>query len=233
MRTSAWLVTMSFGSLARASACAGRPEPFMGSPERGQMITHFDLALEARDLAIVGDLPAFRAAAEDLAGLQPARDLPDALWLQFGPMRWEARAAADAGSVEEAARGAAEIARTCGDCHEANAVDLGSRFTLGGPPPAGSERRHMAGLAWASRLMWDGLVGPSERTWYVGAEGLVELGALPEGIEGRVPHHEVEAASERLRGLGGAAAEAVTAAERVDVLADVWSGCAGCHARIP
>ena len=231
MRISILLGPAVVSTIVLAGACTPAPEPFMGSPSRGQMISHFDLALEARDLAIIGDVDGFRDAAEDLAALNPAHDLPPEIILQLGPMRWEAREAARASSVEEAALGAAEIARTCGDCHEANEVALGDRFTLGGPPPSGDERRHMAGLAWAMRLMWDGLVGPSHRTWYVGAEGLIELGALPERIEDQVPEAEVVWASNRLRKLGQAATSATTADHRVRVLGDIWGTCARCHSR--
>jgi cytochrome c553 len=229
MRRTAGLTAALTALIVLGDACANRPEPFMGSPTRGQMITHFDLALDARDEAITGDLDAFRRATDDLAQLEPARDLPDELMLQFGPLRWEAREAARAETVEEAARGATEIARTCGDCHRANDVGLGDTFTLGGPPPAGSTGRHMAGLAWASRLLWDGLVGPSDRTWYTGAEGLVELGALPEGLDRQVAAADVEQASARLRQLGRRATEADTPQQRVEVLGDIWATCAGCH----
>ena len=68
-------------------ACANRPDPYMGSPERGQMISHFDLAVEARGHAINGDVEAFRRTSEDLADLEPARDLSPELILQLGPMR--------------------------------------------------------------------------------------------------------------------------------------------------
>lgn len=193
------------------------------------MITHFDLALEARGYAINGDVAAFRRAAENLAALEPARDLPAEIILQLGPMRWEAREGARVRTTADAARAAARIAETCGTCHEANSVGLGDRFTLGGPPPPGSPARHMAGLAWASRLLWDGLIGPSERTWYTGAEGLIELGALPEGLEGHLSTPDVEAASARLRELGRSATRARDAASRVEVLGEVWTACADCH----
>lgn len=217
------------GVLALTMACASRPRPFEGSPTRGQMITHFDLALEARELAILGDVDAFGRAAGELSDLDPARDLPAEVILQLGPMRWEAREAARAATPAEAAEGAARIAETCGTCHVANDVGLGERFTLGGPPPAGSTGRHMAGLSWASRLLWDGLVGPSDRTWYTGAEGLIELGALPEGMGRQVPAADVERASARLRQLGNRATDAETAEERVAVLGDIWGTCADCH----
>lgn len=215
--------------VATATACAGRPEPFEGSPTRGQMITHFDLALDARESAILGDVDAFRRAAEDLARLNPARDLPAEVILQLGPMRWEAREAAKAQSTGEAAAGAARVAETCGNCHEANDVGLGERFTLGGPPPAGSTGRHMAGLAWASRLLWDGLVGPSDLTWYTGADGIIELGALPEGLEAVVEARALDEASRRLRELGVRATQAHTPEARIEVLGEIWATCADCH----
>lgn len=216
-------------ALVWLTACAARPQPFEGSPSRGQMLSHFDLALEARDLAILGEVEEFRHVVDDLDRLAPARDLPAEVILQLGPMRWEAREAARARTTEEAATGAARIALTCGQCHQANEVGLGDRFTLGGPPPPGSAARHMAGLAWASRLMWDGLIGPSDRTWFTGAEGLVELGTLPEGMGRAVDPNEVDEATERLRTLGRQATDIRTAEERAEILGDVWATCAGCH----
>ena len=213
-------------------ACATRPEPYQGSPSRGQMITHFDLAVEARGYAIQGDVDAFRDAVDDLAALQPADDLPAELWLQFGPMRYEARAGARAGSREDAALASARIAETCGDCHRANEVGLGDRFTIGGPPPPGTTARHMAGLAWASRLLWDGLIGPSDRTWSVGAEGLRELGVLPDGLPAGIPAGDVRVAGVRLQQLADRALLAFEAEDRIEVLGEIWTTCADCHAGV-
>ena len=222
-------VAMVGGTLVALWACSARPDPYMGSPSRGQMITHFDLALDARQHALFGELDDFRRTAEDLAELEPANDLPAEIVLQLGPMRWEAREAALAETIEEASMGAAKIAETCGDCHTANGIPLGDRFTLGGPPPPGSPARHMAGLNWASRLLWDGLVGPSDRTWFTGAEGIKELGALPEGLPTGHDPNAVATMGARLRQLGDRAALARSAEERVDVLADIWATCASCH----
>jgi hypothetical protein len=211
------------------TGCSTVPDPYMGSPTRGQMITHFDLALELRSYAIWGDVDAFRSGSRELANLNPARDLPAEVLLQLGPMRWEARQGALAQTPEDAARAAAEVARTCGDCHVANEIPLGDRFVTGGPPPGGSVGRHMAGLAWASRLLWDGLVGPSDNTWAVGAEGLVDMGALPSGLTSDVDAALVEDASDRLRRLGHLAMQLTSAERRVELLTEIWTVCAGCH----
>jgi cytochrome c553 len=217
------------GTLVLLTACASRPDPFMGSPERGQMLTHFNLALDLRGFAIHGDLDAFRETAQELADLEPAKDLPAEMILQFGDMRWQTSEGALAETTEDAAHAAARVAATCGECHDANMVGLGERFTLGGPPPAGSPARHMAGLAWASRLLWDGLVGPSDRTWFTGAEGLIELGALPEGLPTAYSENDVAIAGARLRQLGERATLQRDVAGRTDVLGDIWTTCAGCH----
>ena len=222
---------MVVGLVALVVGCSTGPDPYMGSPTRGQMLSHFDLALEARSYAIRGDLNSFREATSQLADLEPARDLPAEVLLQLGPMRWEAREAALAETPKEAARASARLAGTCGECHVANDVPLGDRFTLGGPPPAGSTGRHMAGLAWASRLLWDGLIGPSDRTWFTGAEGLIELGALPEGMTTAISPGDVAVAGARLRQLGERATYARDVELRIEVLGDVWTTCAACHVR--
>jgi mono/diheme cytochrome c family protein len=193
------------------------------------MISHFDLALEARGAALWGDVAEFRRFADQLAQLEPARDLPAEIILQLGPMRWEAREGAKVSTPQAATVAAARIAQTCGECHQANDVGLGERFTLGGPPPEGSPARHMAGLAWASRLLWDGLVGPSDRTWFTGAEGLIELGVLPEGLPASLPRDEVDAAGVRLRELGRRATASRDTESRVALLGEIWTTCAGCH----
>ena len=65
-----------------------------------------------------------------------------------------------------------------------------------------------------------------------GAEGLIELGALPEGLEGAVPRATSEEFSSHLRYLGRRAVVAETAEARVELLGDIWATCADCHSRV-
>jgi mono/diheme cytochrome c family protein len=218
-------------ALLLATGCSSAPAPYQGSPTRGQMLAHFDLALELRAHAINGDLARFRMAAQELADLDPAHDLPAEIILQLGPMRWEAQAAAGARTVEAAAQGAAEVARTCGDCHAANGVPLGDRFVVGERPPTGDTEQHMAGLAWITRLLWDGLVGPSDVTWNAGARALAEAGALPDELLTELPERDVRFASDRLQRLAGEAAAAREPEHRVQALGEIWATCSDCHSR--
>lgn len=211
-------------------ACSSAPEPYMGSPTRGQMIAHFDLAVELRDHAVQGELQSFRATAQALADLDPARELPPDIVLQLGPMRWEAQAGASARTNGAAARAAAEIARTCGECHAANDVSLDSRFTGGVPAAASDIPRHMAGLARITELLWEGLVGPSDRSWAAGADALLEAGALPDEMLEELPERDVRFASDRLQRLAREAAAATESDYRVRALAEIWATCSECHA---
>jgi len=205
----------------------------MGNPTRGQMLTHFDLALELRAHAINGDLARFRSAAHSLAELQPARDLPAEVFLQFGPLRYEARVGQDARTNEAASQAAAEIARTCGDCHAANEVDIPDA-PLAPVAPAGAEDLvgHMDGLARVTGLLWAGLVGPSDASWQAGAAALIDAGALPEGLETRLPARDIDFASERLRRLGREASAAAEPEYRVRALSEIWATCSDCHEKL-
>ena len=217
-----WTVRLAVLLLA---GCSTAPEPYMGSPARGQMQAHFDLAVEMRGYAIHGDLERFRATAHDLAELDPARDLSSDLMLQLGPMRWEARAGADARTTEAAARATAEVARTCGECHRANDVALSDRVVVTPPALDDDTNRHMTGLAWVTGLLWEGLIVPSDAAWAVGAEALIDYGVLLE----ETPARDLRLASGSLRRLGREASGATEPEDRVRALGDIWATCSGCH----
>jgi cytochrome c553 len=106
------------------ASCSTPNESFDGTRTQERMLTHFDLALELRTHAISGDLNRFRATAGAIAELGATPDLPAEIFLQFGPLRYEAEVGSEVRTHAAAARATAEIARTCGDCHEANGIEL-------------------------------------------------------------------------------------------------------------
>ena len=89
----------------------------------------------------------------------------------------------------------------------------------------------MTGLARITTPLWDGLVGPSEPSWAVGARGLIEAGALPDALLASFPARDLAFASERLPRLGREAAEAREPDERVRALGEIWATCSECHSR--
>jgi mono/diheme cytochrome c family protein len=220
-------------ALLSVGACSGGPEPGSPGAVGNQMTTHFDLAVGLRDHAVSGDLTRFRSTARALSTLEPTADLPADVFLQFGPLRYEAEVAADARTVEAAARGAAEVAATCGDCHQQNDVSLPP--SIPGPAvsrPVTDPSLHMERLSRVTQRLWAGLVGANEADWQAGATDLIDAGGLPGGLEGMVPDDLVRQAAGRLVRLAEEAAGTDDPRYRVRALGEIWGTCAECHQRV-
>ena len=81
-----------------------------------------------------------------------------------------------------------------------------------------------------SRLLWDGLIGPSDETWMAGAEALANEPPFPPEIASRVQDSELlDAARAELQTLGRHAVASTDPMARAQTLAQVWGVCAGCH----
>ena len=98
-------------------------------------------------------------------------------------------------------------------------------------PRTAGPTRHTDYLSWVSRLLWDGLVAPSERMWRTGAGALVGADAFPPPRAGHVPRDEVTRAATNLDELGAEAVMAADADARADLLGKIWTVCADCHAQ--
>jgi hypothetical protein len=137
--------------------------------------------------------------------------------------------AAEASNLEAASRAVADVAMACGECHLANQTTLGDRFQVAAPLLTDPATRHTNYLSWVSRLLWDGVLGPSEAMWRTGADALASGEGVPPPHATHVPKDEVTRAAEILKDLGVEAVAAVDAAARARILAEVWMECAGCH----
>jgi mono/diheme cytochrome c family protein len=222
------LVTLAAAVLL--SSCSAGPDP--ETAVRQQMLTHFDLAEELRDHAIAGDLTRFRATARALAERELATDLPPDIFLQVGPLRHEAELASNARTVDAAARAAAEVARTCGDCHEANGVALPPAVPgpAVGPTTAQADlQTHMERLSRVTSRLWAGLAAPNASDWEAGSADLIALGGLPAGLEGLVAADQIDFVARRLRRLAEEARAATEPRYRVRALGEIWGTCADCH----
>lgn len=192
------------------------------------MHEHFIITMLSRNAVIVGDLEAAREPANALADHRYAADLPAAWEESLDRLQDAARQAAVARDLPAAARGVAEMARVCGDCHLAASgkAELGdSSEPASGKTDSVEERmgRHILALD----RMWIGLTGPSDDAWRDGAKVLVHAPAKTRGQE-LTP--EFRAALREVRALGTRAERAAGSVQRAEVYGQLLSTCAGCHA---
>jgi len=144
-------------------------------------------------------------------------------------VRDAARRVAEESEPAGAAHAVAQLAASCGACHLAHAGTLGDRLKVAAPVLTAPATRHANYLSWVSRLLWDGLVGPSERSWRTGAGALVGSDAFPPPRARHVPAEEVATSATFLQELGAEAVVAPDADARADLLGRIWTVCADCH----
>lgn len=217
-------------SLAGLPACRPGPAASTASPVQEGMFAHFALARDLRVHALNGDLEAFRDVAGDLARAEDTWGLAPGTRPYLEAMREVARRGAAARRPDEATQTAASVAAACGACHLAADATLGGRFQVAPPLLDDPATRHVSFLAWASRLLWDGLLGPSERLWHAGSAALADSDGVPPPRSGRVTEEEVATASGALVELARQASATDDPGGRAAVLGRIWEVCAGCHA---
>jgi cytochrome c553 len=193
------------------------------------MFSHFALAMDLRTFAVNGDLDRLHITARELSVAEETWGLPPGSQPYVETVRAAARRAAEAPDMQAASRAVADVAMACGDCHLANQTTLGERFQVAAPLLSDPATRHTNYLSWVSRLLWDGVLGPSEAMWRTGAGALAGGEGVPAPRARFVPTGEVARAAGSLRDLGVEAVVATDAQARARILADVWMECAGCH----
>lgn len=192
------------------------------------MYAHFRDALDLQAGAIYGDLDRLTDAGDRLRRTTSEPGLPPGSENFLREVITAATAAKDATTPSEGRQAAAEVARTCGACHQAYRV--GPDFIVGGPVEGDRLSQHMARQNRIARLLWNGVLGPSEETWRAGAAELEAEPPFPQEVAARVQDAALlEEARSQLRAYGVQARGAQTPEERTDVLAQVWGVCASCH----
>jgi hypothetical protein len=194
------------------------------------MFQHFALARDLRVLVVAADMEQLRATARDLANPRETWGLPPGSEPFLDRIREAANRAATSRVPSEVFRAVADVARECGDCHLTVEATLGNRFQVAEPQTDDPAIRHTNRLSWISRLLWDGLVGPSERMWRTGAEALSTTEGVPPPAATHLPDGLVAEAGARLASLAEQALAEEEPEQRSEVLAHVWAVCADCHA---
>jgi len=201
----------------------------MESPVRARMLEHFSLARDMRNWATSGNVRELQAVARELAASRAPWGLPPGSDAYLLLLQEAAGRAAEAMDPADAIRATADVARVCGDCHVATESNLGGRFRVAEPRVDDPAIRHSNYLSRTSRLLWDGLVGPSERLWQAGVEALAPAEGLPPPPSGDVSASELERSGGRLVDLARRARAFADPAARSELVAEVWLVCATCH----
>jgi hypothetical protein len=193
------------------------------------MYAHFDRAGEVHDALVRGELDRAREGAAWIAAHGDGQGVPQGSQEMDTQMRRYAGQVEQAGDLRGAAEAAAQMGRTCGDCHRAHKVE--PRFLVGSvPPPGGSAKAEMALHVWAAEHMWEGLVGPQDYAWTSGAKAL-KGGWLDPGTVVSAP-----ADREKVRGMVQAVYEMGVRAEKVSepqerarIYGEFLTTCIDCH----
>lgn len=215
--------------LAVATGCRSAASPSVESPVQVRMFGHFALAMDLRIFIVNGDLERLRITGEELSVTEETWGMPPGSEPYVEMVRTAALRAAEAVDMETASRAVADVALACGACHLANQTTLGDRFQVAAPLLTDPATRHTNFLSWVSRLLWDGVLGPSEAMWHTGAGALAAGEGVPPPRASFVPQDEILRRAEILKDLGVEAVVAPDAEARARILADVWLECAGCH----
>ena len=136
----------------------------------GHMHEHLQSIDSIKQSVIDGNLAAVRQPATWLAEHAPPDGLP-ADWQPFvRQMKDHAQDVADATTLEAAAMGVSDMARTCGECHEHNKLNLELKENEKPSETAEDIGSHMQRHRWAVDNMWLGMILPSTTAWNRGTD---------------------------------------------------------------
>ncbi|MCG6954434.1 MAG: hypothetical protein LJF04_00455 [Gemmatimonadetes bacterium] len=211
------------------AACAGGPSP--GEAVPNHMLSHFNSVAEIRDAVVSGDVGATRSPAHWLATHQfepEEYSMPEAQEA-LENVRAESRSIVDQKGIPELAGSVARLGAACGSCH--TAMQAGPRLNVPSAPPTpaagATPEEHMNRHAWASDRLWEGLIGPSDGSWIVGAAVLTGP-ALDFGPPGSASQRVLDLQA-KVTQLATSARETRGLQDRATIYGELLETCAECH----
>ncbi len=226
----------ALGILAAIGCGGGRSKPVTtsttNSEEAGRvtnMHQHFHDVGEIQLALISGNLVSTRELAKQVrAGFQGPQPQGWAPFIERSVASAEMLEVTD--DLNMAARLAATLANTCGDCHRAHELTVVEHVAA--PPPREEDRfsDFMVQHRWAADRMWEGLIAPSDEAWLAGASVLATTELTPEDVGERlVLTPEIETILRQIRSDASSAGSATSAEERQELYGSFLAGCASCH----
>lgn len=191
------------------------------------MERHFEEADAMRTAAVRGEVDTVREVAASFAARVSESTYPQP-W-EPSVERLEA-VLVRASALDDASRGAllvAEVGASCGSCHADNDVPVAVEW-----PTEPSPEHRMDTFAYATELLWLGLIVPSESAWERGANAYHAALSCEDFESVSLGPHHVSLCSS-VKATGASVVAANDPLERQRAFADVVSTCAGCHGGPP
>jgi len=189
------------------------------------MYAHFGDVGLVQTAVIEGRLDDAREAARRVATSPIDQGLPPGSEPYMARLREQADRVAGAETLRRAAEATAEMAAACGNCHAE--LDRSAPFSLAStPPPAAPAAGHMLRHLWGADRLWEGLMGPSDELWSIGALALTDA---PLGFDEAAGTEVVESLARAVHDIGSRAEEALGPGDRAELYGRLLTTCADCH----
>ena len=182
-----------------------------------------------QEAVIRGDIEAAVEPARWIADHQPTAGLPIGQESVLADMKKQAAVVAEAKDSRNAATATAMVVSYCGTCHAAAKITAAipeAPRPVADPAVAAHKMDHQ----WATDLLYQGLVMPSEERWQ---KGLAAMQGTPL-TEKDLPKDakltkEIVALEKRVHEMAGKAKTATDLGTKVAFYGEYIGGCAGCH----
>ena len=220
--------------------CGGAPQPPAEQAKPAEpappavdvakhMHEHLARVTSMQEAVIRGDMEAAAEPARWIADHQETAGLPAGIEAFVADMKKSAAGVAEARDLRNAATATAMTISYCGTCHTAAKVTP-VMAEMAKPAAAGPMAAHMLEHQWATDLMYQGLVIPSEDRW---EKGLAAMQVSPLA-EKDLPKDakltkEIVALEKRVHEMAAKAKTATDLGTKVAVYGEYLAGCAGCH----
>jgi cytochrome c553 len=192
-----------------------------------RMHQRFDASRRMQQAIALGRLE----RAHDEAKLVDFLEEPDALpeWREYiDRVRASARSVVATKNLGDAARATGRLGRECARCHEAGKTRI--VFAKLSPPPEDPRLApQMASHAWAAERMWEGLIGPDDARWQLGAR---RLAAAKVGITAEDGSLGIADDVSRMHLFARRALVPQSQTDRAQLYGELLATCAHCHAVI-
>lgn len=215
---------MWFGAIGWTLAAAQSTTP----PVVEEMHERFTTLVAARDAVIRGDLAKARTEAVWLTDLGSGTHVPKPWRPYLANLNESTQLLAGSADLPGAARGVANAALACAECHGAagGGPSLANQDQV--PPQTWSAGQNMPLHKWAMDWLWIGLLANSDEAWLRGAKELDDQPIAPKFEGAPKGLQELE---QLVYVLAGKAVTTTDPTERAELYGNLIATCSQCHSQ--